>query len=546
VPGAIAPVTATGSTTPRAVEDRFADVYNIRDYGAGTGGDDAVAFRACIGSNRIIFCPPGTYTFKSQVIQPGPFNLQPTPCLVFNGVQNLLVIADGCTFLIDDSITYPNAGYVNAGNAHCGFIGDCKKVIWSGGRFYGNTTHAGTAINTGMWFQNCSNFLIENTEWLGSYPSAPIFGGVWLFEFRFHNNRSHGSGNGWDFAYCESMTLTENKFGGGASPNLASAGFKLFTDPNTKNFNTAGSTLAVVTNPDGTTRQLRGGMSNDIVVHGNTFVGWGTHVYLDGIDNARVSDNTIRDGKAGTLPGVAGVTVVTTADTNTAGFITKNIVIHNNNITDNGGPGIVVGTGGFGLSGLSIIDNRIYDNVCPSAIYFVSLGAVGVVKVIGNDFLSRTGSGVQQNPGIAAGNMPTIIAAGGMQLFNLGIAPFNQIGHFTTADFSVNATLPNAVPLRFADTSGAYGQLVAQGDNNLVFSSTNASGALRPIWNVPMHSAANLVFDVPSQFGGTVGFNGAAPAAKPTVTGAKGSNAALASLLTALAAYGLVTDSTSA
>lgn len=44
----------------------------------------------------------------------------------------------------------------------------------------------------------------------------------------------------------------------------------------------------------------------------------------------------------------------------------------------------------------------------------------------------------------------------------------------------------------------------------------------------------------------TVGFNSTAPIAKPTVTGAKGSNAALGSLMTALANYGLVTDSTSA
>jgi hypothetical protein len=43
-----------------------------------------------------------------------------------------------------------------------------------------------------------------------------------------------------------------------------------------------------------------------------------------------------------------------------------------------------------------------------------------------------------------------------------------------------------------------------------------------------------------------MGFNAATPVARPTVTGAKGSNAALASLMTALAAYGLVTDSTSA
>jgi hypothetical protein len=50
----------------------------------------------------------------------------------------------------------------------------------------------------------------------------------------------------------------------------------------------------------------------------------------------------------------------------------------------------------------------------------------------------------------------------------------------------------------------------------------------------------------PSRFNSTIGFNNTAPVAKPTVSGAKGSNAALASLMTALAAYGLVTDSTSA
>ena len=42
-----------------------------------------------------------------------------------------------------------------------------------------------------------------------------------------------------------------------------------------------------------------------------------------------------------------------------------------------------------------------------------------------------------------------------------------------------------------------------------------------------------------------IGFFGANPAAKPTITGAKDGNAALASLITALAQLGLVTDSTS-
>ena len=45
---------------------------------------------------------------------------------------------------------------------------------------------------------------------------------------------------------------------------------------------------------------------------------------------------------------------------------------------------------------------------------------------------------------------------------------------------------------------------------------------------------------------GNVGFNNTAPVAKPTVTGSRGGNAALASLLTALASYGLVTDTSTA
>jgi len=43
-----------------------------------------------------------------------------------------------------------------------------------------------------------------------------------------------------------------------------------------------------------------------------------------------------------------------------------------------------------------------------------------------------------------------------------------------------------------------------------------------------------------------LGFFGVAPATRPDVTGSRGGNAALASLLTALATLGLITDSSSA
>ena len=43
-----------------------------------------------------------------------------------------------------------------------------------------------------------------------------------------------------------------------------------------------------------------------------------------------------------------------------------------------------------------------------------------------------------------------------------------------------------------------------------------------------------------------VGFNGVGPIARPAITGSRAGNAALASLLTQLSAYGLITDSTTA
>ena len=43
-----------------------------------------------------------------------------------------------------------------------------------------------------------------------------------------------------------------------------------------------------------------------------------------------------------------------------------------------------------------------------------------------------------------------------------------------------------------------------------------------------------------------IGFFATAPVAKPTITGSRGGNAALADLLTKLASFGLLTDSSSA
>lgn len=65
----------------------------------------------------------------------------------------------------------------------------------------------------------------------------------------------------------------------------------------------------------------------------------------------------------------------------------------------------------------------------------------------------------------------------------------------------------------------------------------NTAGALRNPANTQDQIAWNAT---------GYGVHGSAPIAKPTITGSRGGNAALASLLTALALYGHITDSTTA
>jgi hypothetical protein len=111
-------------------------------------------------------------------------------------------------------------------------------------------------------------------------------------------------------------------------------------------------------------------------------------------------------------------------------------------------------------------------------------------------------------------------------------------------------------------TNGASLDLEATGVDLIVsnWSGTNFDGTqrsyLRFAANALASQWAGKVEFVDALYGTTkhtldgtanqIGFYGATPAAKQTVSGAKGGNAALASLLTALATYGLITDSTTA
>jgi hypothetical protein len=119
----------------------------------------------------------------------------------------------------------------------------------------------------------------------------------------------------------------------------------------------------------------------------------------------------------------------------------------------------------------------------------------------------------------------------------------------TTGNVSVGAyaITPNGYGYLWTDSGGDHVLFNLQGDNNLVLTGTNASGGGRSIASMVQRSATSAwTWNVPVSMSNGLGAFGATPVtARPTVTGAKGGNAALTSLMTALSAYGLVTDSTS-
>jgi hypothetical protein len=101
--------------------------------------------------------------------------------------------------------------------------------------------------------------------------------------------------------------------------------------------------------------------------------------------------------------------------------------------------------------------------------------------------------------------------------------------------------------------SGTNGTVITQllyggGGTNLQFGTTTNHSIIFFQNNSTRITLANGLITVATstRFNGTIGFNNTAPIAKPTITGSRGGNAALASLLTELANYGLITDSTTA
>lgn len=84
----IGTVTATGTTTPRTLPDRFADAVSVKDFGAVGDGltDDTTAFT---NANGYVFVPDGNYKLNtSPTIGTSAFFTSPNASYSGNGIAN--------------------------------------------------------------------------------------------------------------------------------------------------------------------------------------------------------------------------------------------------------------------------------------------------------------------------------------------------------------------------------------------------------------------------------------------------------------------------
>jgi|GEM_PF-4251471 len=151
-------VTATGTTTPRSLADRFGNVINVRDFGAVGDGvtDDASAIREAVSKGGHILIPEGDWLINSGEVPTDltPHNPNSESFIVVN-VEGTYIEVRGNIIYRNDNGTFnsPNCFYISADN-----------VTIEGGQYSQTTKPLGRYIHAGNAVApyKVSNFTLKN------------------------------------------------------------------------------------------------------------------------------------------------------------------------------------------------------------------------------------------------------------------------------------------------------------------------------------------------------------------------------------------------
>ena len=201
--------TATGSTTARTLASRFADVINVRDFGAKGDGttDDRQSIQTALNKGGLVYFPAGTYRIASADSESKIINV--------SGNRSVNVICSpDAKFILDDSLSQLTAGVFCFDTGVSPSKENLSSFSWQGGVFdfsdvsvgaeYGlaifdiyrytnptvrdvtfdagystpSSTNLGCgAIDTAITTHNCFGGVIENNTFIGFYDTGIYLSG---------------------------------------------------------------------------------------------------------------------------------------------------------------------------------------------------------------------------------------------------------------------------------------------------------------------------------------------------------------------------------
>ena len=174
-------VTATGSITPRTLANRFADVVNVKDFGAKGDGvtDDTAACQAAINTGREVYIPSGTYKITTALNVPTGSTVRgqnPASTAIAAYGCNAINIASGSIFIIIDNLqfqSYTTGGTVNPQTNPCIF---CSGSAASPVNYVEVLNCYIVGYQTGITWNYTRNSIVFNTSTVSCQYGVILYG----------------------------------------------------------------------------------------------------------------------------------------------------------------------------------------------------------------------------------------------------------------------------------------------------------------------------------------------------------------------------------
>ena len=483
-------VTATGSTTPRTLADRFAEIINVKDHGAVGNGvaDDTAAIQAALtavpSGGAEVFFPNGVYLISDTL------KIKSYTRVVFESWGAQITVAASAAN--PAMAIFQNAGYTS-GNVTS--ILDNQISIEGANLTYGafgpNANGGAHAIRL-LGVKNAAvlNCILDaGTPTGGLYKPDDAVALLGCDTVEVSGNRAYNFRNCmWDvWSAPKNITITNNF---ATTPAIAQMA----------NFN-----------PEYTTAPSTGNAATGLIFSNNTCLFTGASIAPllfsplgsgTTVSNVVVSNNYLSNCWIVVRGGVTGATISGNVMPQGAGSGTQIIAAYpNNGLT----PDSIVVTG-----------NTITNPV-------TTVGNLGVITVdatnslVSGNVISGTGYAA---PAIYTGTTNAVVV--GTNRTSGGSGGFHISGSLWTSN-DASLVLPNGSQYSARDSLGSgSGGLKWQSDDNILFSSTDASGNQRIVWSVQGRNSGsplivNPVFIVGGQNANQIKLFGAATGQPATI-----------------------------